>query len=144
MTWSNRVVRAEVNGHPSLMYTDRPSSVGSVVADSARWSEREYLVHGQTRVTFAQHATSVTGASRRLLAAGIRAGDRVGVFAANSPDWVTTFFSILRIGAIAVPFNGWWVEREVRDGLLLVSPRVVVADTRGERSGCRSASRLLT
>ena len=130
MTWSNRVVRAEVNGHPSLMYADRPSSVGSVVADSARWSEREYLVHGQTRVTFAQHATSVTGASRRLLAAGIRAGDRVGVFAANSPDWVTTFFSILRIGAIAVPFNGWWVEREVRDGLLLVSPRVVVADTR--------------
>ena len=111
MTWSNRVVRAEVNGHPSLMYADRPSSVGSVVADSARWSEREYLVHGQTRVTFAQHATSVTGASQRLLAAGIRAGDRVGVFAANSPDWVTTFFSILRIGAIAVPFNGWWVER---------------------------------
>jgi long-chain acyl-CoA synthetase len=128
--WSNRVVRGQVNGHPSLMYADRPTSVGSVVGESTRWSDREYLVHGQTRLKFGQHARTVTGASRRLLAAGIRAGDRVGVFAANSPDWVTTFFSILRIGAIAVPFNGWWVEREVREGLCLVSPRVVVADSR--------------
>jgi long-chain acyl-CoA synthetase len=112
------------------MYADRPSSVGSVVEESTRWSDREYLVYGHTRLTFAQHARTVTSASRRLLASGIRAGDRVGVFAANSPDWVTTFFSILRIGAIAVPFNGWWAEREVREGLALVSPRVVVADSR--------------
>ena len=84
MTWSDRVVRAEVNGHPSLMYADRPSSVGSVVVDSARWSEREYLVHGQARVTFAEHARSVIGGSRRLRAAGIGPGDRAGRFAATA------------------------------------------------------------
>lgn len=118
----------EVNGHPSLLYADRVRSLGAVLEESRRWADREYLVQGDRRVTFREHERAAERAARGLWSAGVRPGDRVGLLAANSPDWVAVFHGALRIGAVVAPYNGWWSSGDVRQASGLVSPAVVVAD----------------
>jgi long-chain acyl-CoA synthetase len=45
----------------------------------------------------------VAGLSRALGELGVKAGDRVGLFAANRPEWHTADFAILGLGAADVP-----------------------------------------
>ena len=45
----------------------------------------------------------VAGLSRALAELGIRAGDRVGVFAPNLPEWHVADYAILGLGAVNVP-----------------------------------------
>ena len=124
------MVAGEANGHPCLLYADRVRSFGAVLEESRRWIDREYLIQGDRRVTFAEHERAVERAARGLWRAGVRPGDRVGLFAANSPDWVAVFQGTLKIGAIVAPFNGWWSDEDARQACDLVSPAVVVADGR--------------
>lgn len=128
--WSDRVIEGEVNGHPSLLYADRVGSLDAVLAESRRWAQREYLIQGERRVTFAAHEKAVQRAAQGLWRLGVRPGDRVGLFAANSPDWVSAFHGAVRIGAVIAPFNGWWSADDVNQACDLVSPAVVVADER--------------
>ncbi|MBX7430515.1 acyl--CoA ligase [Mycobacterium sp. Y57] len=128
--WSDRVIRGQIAGHPCLLYADRVRSFDAVLQASRRWADREYLVQGDRRVTFAGHARAVEGAARALWRAGVRPGDRVGLFGANSPDWVAVFHGALKIGAIVAPFNGWWSREDARQACELVAPAVVVADER--------------
>ena len=128
--WSDRVAQGEVNGHPCLLYADRAHCFGEVLEESRRWAERVYLIQGDRRVTFAEHERAVERAASGLWRAGVRPGDRVGLFAANSPDWVAVFHGALKISAIVAPFNGWWSSDDVAQACALVSPAVVVADER--------------
>ena len=43
--------------------------------------------------------------ARGLVALGVAYGDRVAVWAANSPDWIALQFAVARIGAVLVPVN---------------------------------------
>jgi len=131
--WSDRVARGEVNGHSCMLYADRARSLGEVVEESRRWADRVYLVQGDRHVTFREHERAVDRAACGLWRAGVRPGDRVGLFAANSPDWVTVFHGALKMGAIVVPFNGWWSSDDVVQACDLVSPAIVVADDRRAR-----------
>jgi long-chain acyl-CoA synthetase len=45
----------------------------------------------------------VAGLSKALAELGIKAGDRVGVFAPNCPEWAIADFAILGVGAASVP-----------------------------------------
>jgi long-chain acyl-CoA synthetase len=45
----------------------------------------------------------VAGLARALAELGVAAGDRVGVFAPNCPEWAVADFAILGLGAVSVP-----------------------------------------
>jgi long-chain acyl-CoA synthetase len=45
----------------------------------------------------------VAGLARALASLGIQSGDRVGLFAANCPEWATADFAIQGLGAVTVP-----------------------------------------
>ncbi|MGH9865722.1 MAG: AMP-binding protein, partial [Candidatus Acidiferrales bacterium] len=45
----------------------------------------------------------VAGLAKALAALGVKAGDRVGIFAPNSPEWHVADFAALGLGAIDVP-----------------------------------------
>src|ERR1035441_4497049 len=47
----------------------------------------------------------VAGLSRALAELGVKAGDRVGLFAANRPEWHIADFAILGLGAADVPIR---------------------------------------
>jgi long-chain acyl-CoA synthetase len=48
-----------------------------------------------------------------LLGRGITAGDRVGLMAPNTPEFIELYYGILRAGAVVVPLNPLFKAREV-------------------------------
>jgi long-chain acyl-CoA synthetase len=110
-------------------YRTRPASLGDLLdAAVERWPEREHLVHGDRRLTFAAHAAAVARATSYLLTARVGPGDRVVLFASVDPDWIAALWACWRIGAIAVPLNWSWTAAQVADALEDCRPAVVVTD----------------
>jgi acyl-CoA synthetase (AMP-forming)/AMP-acid ligase II len=59
---------------------------------------------------------------------GIGPGDRVAVAAANCPGHALTAWATICLGAIVVELNGWWTGDEMRHGLELTKPKVLLGD----------------
>ena len=87
-------------------YWNGRTPVGELPARAAaRWGEREGLVFGPVRQSFAEIARRVDEAAKGLIALGIAPGDKVCLWLNNSPEWIHLLFAIARIGAILVPAN---------------------------------------
>ena len=85
---------------------DGRTPVGELPARAAeRWGDRESLVFGPVRQSFAEIAHRVDEAAKGLIALGVGPGDKVCVWLNNSPEWIHLLFAVARIGAILVPAN---------------------------------------
>ena len=121
----------EVLGARIPVFRNRGSALHEALADSARHGDRDYIVTATERISFTEHARRV-----RALAASLREdhgvvkGDRVAIAAANSPEWIITFWATVSVGAIAVAFNAWWTKRELEYGVGHARPKLVVADAK--------------
>ncbi|MEI5676938.1 MULTISPECIES: AMP-binding protein [unclassified Mesorhizobium] len=73
----------------------------------ARHGQREAAVFREQglRWTYQELDRRVDAFAAGLLALGIRAGDRVGIWAPNRAEWILTQFATARIGAILVNIN---------------------------------------
>lgn len=87
------------------------------------------------RITYAQAEIRSTEMARRLLAAGITKGVRVGILAPNGPDFAVALLAVTRIGAIAVPINTFfqppelgWLLRDADIHTLLVADPILGKD----------------
>jgi fatty-acyl-CoA synthase len=74
---------------------------------AARFADRPALVSRQqdVRLTYAELDAAVDAAAAGLLRAGIRAGDRVGIWAPNCAEWVLVQYATAKVGAILVNVN---------------------------------------
>ena len=64
------------------------STIPDLVDDAAlRFGDREAIVDGDLRWTFAEYRDQIHAASRALMAHGIGAGDRIAVWAPNVAEW---------------------------------------------------------
>ncbi|RBY84762.1 class I adenylate-forming enzyme family protein [Blastococcus sp. TF02A-26] len=61
---------------------------------------------------------------------GVRAGDRVAVVAANHAEYALLMWAVVSVGAVVTGLNGWWTGPELRHGIALSSPAVLVGDER--------------
>ena len=66
---------------------------------------RRALVFGGERWTFADLDRRVSATAALLLAAGVRAGERVALLASNGPEFVQMVHAAPRLGAVLVPLN---------------------------------------
>lgn len=122
---------AQVRGTTLPVFRNRQRALHEVLADSLQYADRDYVVSADSRLTFAEHATRVASLARVLREEyGIGKGDRVAIAAANSPEWILTFWATVSIGAIAVGFNAWWSPRELDYALGHSTPKLVVADAK--------------
>jgi fatty-acyl-CoA synthase len=73
----------------------------------AAFPRHEALVDKATdrRWAYAELSRDVDIVALGLLALGVRAGDRVGIWAPNCPEWVLVQYGTARIGAILVNIN---------------------------------------
>jgi len=73
----------------------------------AQFPQGEALVvrHQQLRYTWQQLAATVDLHARALLALGLKAGDRLGIWAPNCAQWCINQFASAKIGAILVNIN---------------------------------------
>ena len=64
----------------------------------------KYTTLDYTR-TYAQFRDDVDQVARALIAMGVKAGDKVAVWATNVPQWYLTFWAATKIGAVLVTVN---------------------------------------
>ncbi|MEU4166443.1 fatty acid--CoA ligase family protein [Streptomyces sp. NPDC026665] len=78
---------------------------GLVRSAAARFADREAVVEGRTRVSYAELGARVERAAAACLANGVRAGDRVAIWAPNTLDWIVSALGAVSAGAVLVPLN---------------------------------------
>ena len=84
----------------------KEKTLGEAVRDAARvYGDREFLVVGDTRITYQQMADKIEQFSKGLLSVGVEPGDKVAIWLPNGIEWVVAIFSLANIGAIFVPVN---------------------------------------
>jgi fatty-acyl-CoA synthase len=88
----------------------------AIVAEHA---QRDALVscHQGIRWTYAELDAQVESCARALMARGIAAGDRVGIWAPNMAEWLVTQFATARVGAILVNINPSYRRHELEYAL---------------------------
>ncbi|MFJ4563768.1 FadD3 family acyl-CoA ligase [Streptomyces caelestis] len=82
-----------------------------------RYADAEAVVEGRTRITYAELGARVERAAAACLAHGIRPGDRVGVWAPNTLDWIVSALGAVSAGAVLVPLNTRFKGAEAADVL---------------------------
>ena len=91
--------------------------------------DKTFIVDGDIRLTFGE-----TYAAARAIAGGlvdgygIEKGDRIGIAARNSANWIVAYMAIIMAGGCATLLNGWWTGEELVDGIKLASCKYVLAD----------------
>lgn len=100
----------------TLRYPDIP--VPALLDDTAaRFPDRPASVFFGAVMTFKAlqtHAARFAAACTRL---GVRPGDRVALHLPNCPQFLVAYYGALRAGAVVVPFNPLYVEREIEHQL---------------------------
>jgi long-chain acyl-CoA synthetase len=77
--------------------------VADLLAAAERHPDREAVVDGERRLTFAELAERVEAVAGSLAAAGVRRGDRVAVVMPNGADAAIAIYAAMRAGAAFVP-----------------------------------------
>ncbi|MGW7366697.1 FadD3 family acyl-CoA ligase, partial [Streptomyces sp. NPDC054841] len=81
-------------------------SIPRLVRSAAeRYGEREAVVEGRARVSYAELGARVERAAAACIAAGVEPGDRVAVWAPNTLDWIVSALGAVSAGAVLVPLN---------------------------------------
>jgi malonyl-CoA/methylmalonyl-CoA synthetase len=85
-----------------------------------RWREQKV-----SRDQLRAHAEEIAGGLHEL---GVKRGHRVGLYAANSLDWVIAYLGILRAGACVVPINPEYRAAEADHIISNSDPSMVISD----------------
>ncbi len=78
-----------------------------------RFPDREYLVAGDQRRTYAEMEERANRLAHHLAEHGVEAGDHVGIYAHNSAEWVETLWAVFKIRATWININYRYVEGEL-------------------------------
>lgn len=124
------VTHVEKYGVQMPMLAKAPANLADYFAFfCATHAAKEFLVDGDCRLTFGE-----TYAAARALAGGLvegrglQKGERVGIAARNSANWIVAYMAIIMAGGVATLLNGWWQGGELAEGIRMVGCRYVLAD----------------
>ena len=94
-----------------------------------RYADKTVIVMGGRRLCYAE----LDGASNRianaLVGIGIGKGDRVALLLTNSPEFVTTYFGVVKIGAVAVLLDPKYKLTELVSLFDDSKPRILVTES---------------
>lgn len=92
-----------------------PSNLVELLTESARkYPHRTALVFGSKKISYAHLDELTTRIARGLAAQGIAKGDRIAIFLDNCPEFVISYYSILKSGATVIPINYMFKVEEAR------------------------------
>jgi len=90
----------------------------------------DYLVSLDERWTFAEAEERSAHIARRLLAAGVGKGTRVGLFFTYGGEWLLLWLALSRIGALVMPFSTFYAPRELRTAVRIGDVELLFAPDR--------------
>ncbi|MBV8684430.1 MAG: AMP-binding protein [Caulobacteraceae bacterium] len=100
----------------------------ALVQAAARWPDSPALIvpFQDARWSWSELARRSDSLAAGLLALGLRAGDRIGIWSPNCAEWVLTQFAAARAGLILVTINPAYRRAEVAYTLVKVGVRALV------------------
>lgn len=124
------ITEESVGEHTYPVFAQRNRSIADLFDQSAAHADNEFLVFADgQRYTYAQFRTASISVAHRLSESHrISKSDRVGICAANCPEWIFAFFGISLLGAVPVAYNGWWTADEMHHATELTEPALVIID----------------
>ncbi|MDY0296338.1 MAG: AMP-binding protein [Acidobacteriota bacterium] len=84
----------------------------------------------QDPITYGEFMDRVSRVAELLRESGIGHGDRVAILGENSPNWGIAYFSIVRVGAVAVPILPDFPESDIRHILMDSEAKLLFATRR--------------
>ena len=88
-----------------------------------------FLVDGDQRLTFGDvYGAAAKVADGLATRHGVKKGDRIGIAARNSANWIIAYMGTLMAGGVATLLNGWWTGEELSYGIDLCSCSLILAD----------------
>ena len=66
---------------------------------------RPAVSEGEVEVTYGQLNEHANRVATGLIKVGVRPGDRIGVCAPNSTDWISFYFGVIKAGAVAITLS---------------------------------------
>lgn len=118
----------EVRGSQIRTFKNAPPNVRLLWLSTAQFAERDYLVYGDERITYAEAHRQVASIANWLLANGVKPGDRVAIAMRNYPEWMLIYWACACISVAAVGMNAWWTAAEMAYGMKDAGPKVLFAD----------------
>jgi acyl-CoA synthetase (AMP-forming)/AMP-acid ligase II len=107
----------------------QPTTIPGALVDAAgRFGDREAIIDGDTRWTFAGLADAVLNAAAGMAAAGVERGDRVAVWAPNGRLFAAAALGAVTAGAVLVPLNTRFKSDEAAWILRRSGARLLVTD----------------
>ena len=114
-------------GVPPTLQPYPQKTMIEVVDESAKAKPyRAMLYFKGSKVLYADFIRQSDSLAAALVAMGVQQGDRVAMLLPNCPQMVIGFHAIWKAGAIAVPVNPLYTEREIEHSLNEVDARAVI------------------
>src|SRR5947207_15808534 len=100
-----------------------------LLATVAKWPDKIALIDGvsERTYTFKEVLVASLQIGRLLQDEGVGLGDRVGLVAPNSPEWVIAFMGTLFAGGTVTTLNPLYTEREIGTQFEDSKPKVCFA-----------------
>lgn len=95
-----------------------------------RFPQREALVGGAQRYTYASLREEARAFAKGLHALGVRKGDKVSILMGNKPEWIVADLAICILGGVMVAVNTWVTTRELHHILAHSDSKMLIASDR--------------
>ena len=120
---------------PESVYQEaltRYPTVADLITTKAKENGKKVWMEFQDGRTFTyEDADAITDSlASGLYRSGVRADDHVAVFALNSPEWVFSYFGILKLGAVPVTVNIGFVRDPLVYNLTASKSEFLIIDSR--------------
>ncbi len=111
-------------------FVNAPPTLAHYVAHfSNEHRDKLFIVDGDQRLTFADVYDAASHVAHGLVSRhGMQRGDRVGIAARNSANWIVAYLGVLMGGGCATLLNGWWTGEELAFGIDLCECSLILAD----------------
>jgi long-chain acyl-CoA synthetase len=114
----------------TIKYPDVP--LQELLASAARdFPERVCLRMKERKVTYRELEQLTDAIAGNLAGLGVKPGAQVGLFLPNLPEFVISFFSILKAGGVAAAFNPVYKPKEFTGQALDAGVKLVITDDPG-------------
>jgi acyl-CoA synthetase (AMP-forming)/AMP-acid ligase II len=101
-------------------------TVAEAVRAAARFGDRDAVLDGGLRLTYAEFTSQIRRTAAAYLAHGVGPGDRVCVWAPNRVEWLLAALGAQYVGAVLVPLNTRYRGHEAADVLRRTRASVLV------------------
>ncbi|RYE02433.1 MAG: long-chain fatty acid--CoA ligase [Sphingomonadales bacterium] len=121
----------EIRGVRTRVWKHAPPTLRILAQMVRAYGDHDFTVYADERVSYEANYRATSHIAHKLVAMGVKKGDRIALAMRNLPEWPAIFFAAVSIGAIMVPLNAWWTGHELEYALNDSGAKVLFVD--GER-----------